>query len=194
MKIFPTDLDGVLVIEPQVHHDGRGFFAESYQAARYAAAGVDVTFVQDNHSRSVKNTLRGLHQQLDRPQAKLLRVLRGAIFDVVVDVRRGSPTFKRWIGVELSEDNFRQIFVPIGFAHGFCVLSDVADVEYKCSDVYQAGDELGLAWNDPEIGVEWPVAEPILSTKDSAGKTLAQLLDRLPRYAGATPAVRRVER
>jgi dTDP-4-dehydrorhamnose 3,5-epimerase len=183
VKVFPTELDGVLVLEPQVHRDDRGFFAETYHAGRYAAAGVDATFVQDNHSRSVKNTLRGLHAQLERPQAKLLRVLRGTIFDVVVDVRIGSPTFKRWIGVELSDENFRQIFVPIGFAHGFCVMSDVAEVEYKCSDVYQAGDELGLAWNDPEIGVAWPVAEPLLSAKDREGKPLARLLDRLPRHA-----------
>ena len=175
----------MLVIEPQVHRDSRGFFAETYHAARYAAAGIDATFVQDNHSRSVRHTLRGLHAQLQRPQAKLLRVLRGAIFDVVVDVRRGSPTFKRWISVELSEENFRQIFVPIGFAHGFCVLSDVAEVEYKCSDVYQPGDELGLAWNDPAIGVAWPVADPILSDKDRHGQPLAQLLDRLPKYVPA---------
>lgn len=183
MKVFPTELEGVLVIEPQVHRDDRGFFAETYHAARYAAAGVDATFVQDNHSRSVQGTLRGMHAQLERPQAKLLRVLRGAIYDVVVDVRRGSPTFKRWIGVELSDENFRQIYVPIGFAHGFCVLSDVAEVEYKCSDVYQAGDELGLAWDDPEIGVRWPVAEPLLSAKDRQGTRLAGLLDRLPVYA-----------
>ncbi|MFN8602451.1 MAG: dTDP-4-dehydrorhamnose 3,5-epimerase [Candidatus Binatia bacterium] len=183
MKVFPTDLEGVLVIEPQVHRDDRGFFAETFHAPRYAAAGVDATFIQDNHSRSVKNTLRGLHSQLERPQAKLLRVLRGAIFDVVVDVRVGSPTFKRWISVELSDENFRQIFVPVGFAHGFCVLSDVAEVEYKCSDVYQAGDELGLAWNDPEIGVKWPTDQPLLSPKDREGKPLSRLLDRLPRYA-----------
>lgn len=182
MKVFATDLEGVLVIEPQVHRDDRGFFAETYHAPRYAAAGVDATFIQDNHSRSVKDTLRGLHSQLERPQAKLLRVLRGAIFDVVVDVRVGSPTFKRWISVELSDENFRQIFVPVGFAHGFCVLSDVAEVEYKCSDVYQAGDELGLLWNDPEIGVQWPVTEPLLSPKDREGKPLSRLLDRLPRY------------
>ena len=183
MKVFPTDLEGVLVIEPQVHRDDRGFFAETFHSPRYAAAGVDATFIQDNHSRSVKNTLRGLHSQLERPQAKLLRVLRGAIFDVVVDVRVGSPTFKRWISVELSDENFRQIFVPVGFAHGFCVLSDVAEVEYKCSDVYQAGDELGLAWNDPEIGVKWPTDDPLLSPKDREGKPLSRLLDRLPRYA-----------
>ena len=182
MKVIPTDLPGVLVIEPQVHRDPRGFFAETYHAARYAAAGVDATFVQDNHSSSVRDTLRGLHAQLERPQAKLLRVLRGAIFDVVVDVRRGSPTFKRWISVELSEENFRQIYVPIGFAHGFCVLSDVAEVQYKCSDVYQAGDELGLLWNDPEIGVAWPVAAPILSDKDRDGLPLARLLERLPTF------------
>jgi dTDP-4-dehydrorhamnose 3,5-epimerase len=185
VKVIPTELPGVLVIEPKVHRDPRGFFAETYHAARYAAAGIDATFVQDNHSRSVRDTLRGLHAQLERPQAKLLRVLHGAIYDVVVDVRRGSPTFKHWISVELSAENFRQIYVPIGFAHGFCVLSDVAEVEYKCSDVYQAGDELGLAWDDTEVGVAWPVAEPILSEKDRHGQPLARLLERLPQYVPA---------
>ncbi|HEY8517691.1 MAG TPA: dTDP-4-dehydrorhamnose 3,5-epimerase [Candidatus Binatia bacterium] len=184
MKVLQTELPGVLVIEPTVHRDARGFFVETYQAKRYAEAGVDATFVQDNHSCSARGTVRGLHAQLARPQAKLVRVLRGAIWDVVVDVRRGSPTFKRWIGVELTQDNFRQIYVPIGFAHGFCVTSDVAEVEYKCSDYYQPGDELGLAWNDPELAIPWPVAEPLLSDKDRAGKPLAELLDRLPRYEG----------
>jgi dTDP-4-dehydrorhamnose 3,5-epimerase len=182
VKVVETKLPGVLVVEPNVHRDERGFFAETYHAQRYAAAGIGVTFVQDNHSRSVRGTLRGLHAQLERPQAKLVRVLRGTIFDVVVDVRRGSPTFKDWIGVELSDENFRQVFVPIGFAHGFCVLSDVAEVEYKCSDHYHAGDELGLKWDDPEIGVEWPLREPLLSDKDREGKPLARLLDRLPAY------------
>ncbi len=180
MKVFPTELPGVLVLEPRVHRDERGFFVETYHAERYAEAGIRTTFVQDNHSRSVRGTLRGLHSQLERPQAKLVRALRGTIWDVVVDVRRGSPTFKRWFGVELSDENFRQIFVPIGFAHGFCVLSDVAEVEYKCSDFYSPGDELGLAWNDPEIGIPWPIREPLLSEKDRAGKPLAQLLERLP--------------
>jgi len=184
LKVLQTELPGVLVIEPTVHRDARGFFVETYQAKRYAEAGVDATFVQDNHSCSARGTVRGLHAQLARPQAKLVRVLRGAIWDVVVDVRRGSPTFKRWIGVELTQDNFRQIYVPIGFAHGFCVTSDVAEVEYKCSDYYQPGDELGLAWNDPELAIPWPVAEPLLSDKDRAGKPLAELLDRLPRYEG----------
>ncbi|MEW6271064.1 MAG: dTDP-4-dehydrorhamnose 3,5-epimerase [Thermodesulfobacteriota bacterium] len=184
MNVIRTELSGVLVVEPKVHRDARGFFVETFQAQRYADAGIRATFVQDNHSCSVRGTLRGLHAQLERPQAKLVRVLRGAIWDVVVDVRRGSPTFKRWIGVELTEDNFRQIYVPIGFAHGFCVTSDVAEVEYKCSDYYQAGDELGLAWDDPEIGVRWPVEEPLLSDKDRAGRRLAELLDRLPRYEG----------
>lgn len=183
MEFKPTKLAGCIVVVPKVFADPRGWFFESYRADRYAAGGIDATFIQDNHSRSVKNTLRGLHSQLERPQAKLLRVLRGAIFDVVVDVRVGSPTFKRWISVELSDENFRQIFVPVGFAHGFCVLSDVAEVEYKCSDVYQAGDELGLAWNDPEIGVKWPTDQPLLSPKDREGKPLSRLLDRLPRYA-----------
>lgn len=182
MNVLQTDLPGVLVVEPRVNRDERGFFVESYQVPRYAQHGIDATFIQDNHSRSVRGTLRGLHAQLERPQAKLLRVLQGTIFDVVVDVRRGSQTFKRWISVELSADNFRQIYVPIGFAHGFCVLSDWAEVEYKCSDLYQAGDELGLAWNDPEIGVAWPIAEPLLSDKDRNGQPLARLQDRLPAF------------
>jgi len=172
----------VLVIEPQVHRDPRGFFAETYHAARYAAAGIEGDLRGRTTTRARwRDTLRGLHAQLERPQAKLLRVLRGAIYDVVVDVRRGSPTFKRWISVELSEENFRRSTFRSALAHGFCVRSDFAEVEYKCSDVYQAGDELGLAWNDPEVGVAWPIAEPILSDKDRHGQALAaKLLPRLP--------------
>lgn len=185
MKVIQTDLPGVLVVEPRVHRDERGFFVESYHARRYADAGIAETFVQDNHSRSVRGTLRGLHAQLERPQAKLVRVLRGEIFDVVADVRRGSPTFARWIAVRLSHDNFLQVYVPKGFAHGFCVLSEEAEVEYKCSDFYQPGDELGLKWDDPQVGVEWPVAAPILSDKDACGAPLARLLDRLPEYEPA---------
>ena len=184
MRVEPTSLPGVALIEPNVFPDARGFFLEAYHAEKYAAAGIPGTFVQDNHSRSVRDTVRGLHAQLARPQAKLVRVLQGEIFDVVVDVRRGSPTFKQWIGVTLSAENFRQIYVPIGFAHGFCVTSDVADIEYKCTDFYAPGDELGLLWNDPEIGVAWPVTRPILSDKDRAGTPLAQLLERLPSFAG----------
>jgi dTDP-4-dehydrorhamnose 3,5-epimerase len=183
VRVEPTTLPGVALIEPNVFPDARGFFLEAYHAERYAEAGIRATFVQDNHSRSVRGTVRGLHAQLLRPQAKLVRVLQGEIFDVVVDIRRGSPTFKRWIGVMLSAENFRQIYVPTGFAHGFCVTSDVADIEYKCTDFYAPGDELGLLWNDPEIGVAWPITDPVLSDKDRAGTPLAALLDRLPLYA-----------
>ncbi len=182
MNVIPTALEGVLIIEPTVFRDDRGFFAETYQAERYAEAGIDVDFVQDNHSRSARWTLRGLHAQLARPQAKLLRALQGSIFDVAVDIRRGSPTFKQWVGVELTSENFRQIFVPAGFAHGFCVTSETAEVEYKCSDLYDPSSELRLSWNDPEIGIEWPTTEPLVSDKDASGLPLSAWLDQLPIY------------
>ncbi|MEO2170009.1 MAG: dTDP-4-dehydrorhamnose 3,5-epimerase [bacterium] len=184
MKITTTRLEGVVFIDPKVHGDTRGFFTETYHAERYREAGIDVGFVQDNHSRSVRDTLRGLHAQLAHPQAKLLRVVRGRILDVVVDIRRGSPTFGQWVSVELSAKNFRQIFVPIGFAHGFCVLSDMAEVEYKCSDIYDPSRELTLLWNDPAIGIQWPTAEPLLSDKDRNGRTLADYADELPLWSG----------
>jgi len=182
VKVTRTKLDGVRIIEPEVFRDDRGFFAETYHAERYREAGIDVSFVQDNHSRSGRDTLRGLHAQLRRPQAKLVRALQGAIFDVAVDIRRGSPTFREWIGVDLSADDFRQIYVPAGFAHGFCVLSEVAEVEYKCSDLYDPSSELRLAWNDPEIGVVWPTTRPILSGKDQGGRPLSAWTDQLPTY------------
>ncbi len=182
MNVIPTALEGVLIIEPKVFKDDRGFFAETYHAERYADAGIDVGFVQDNHSRSEQWTLRGLHAQLARPQAKLVRVLQGAIVDVAVDIRQGSPTFKQWVRVELTAENFRQIYVPTGFAHGFCVTSETAEVEYKCSDVYDPSSELRLIWNDPEIGVEWPTTEPRLSEKDAGGLPLSAWLDQLPTY------------
>ena len=186
MKLVPTDLEGVQIVEPDVHRDPRGFFLESYRTDRYAAlADGDLTFVQDNHSRSSRGTLRGLHAQLTRPQAKLVRVIAGEIFDVVVDIRRGSPTFKRWVSVVLSSENFRQLFVPAGFAHGLCVTSEWAEVEYKCTDFYDPSDELRLLWNDPQIAVDWPVADPILSDKDRTGRPLADWWDRLPVYAHA---------
>ncbi len=182
MNVIRTELEGVLVIEPTVFRDDRGFFAETYHAERYAEAGIDVSFMQDNHSRSTKDTLRGLHAQLRRPQAKLVRVLQGAILDVAVDIRQGSPTFRKWVSAELSSDNFRQIYVPAGFAHGFCVLSDTAEVEYKCSDLYDPSAEMRLLWNDPEIGVEWPTKEPLLSDKDREGLPLSAWTDHLPTY------------
>jgi dTDP-4-dehydrorhamnose 3,5-epimerase len=167
MRVSGTELPEVRILEPVVNRDGRGFFLESFRADQLAACGIAEPFVQDNHSRSVAGTLRGLHWQWRRPQAKLLRVIAGAIFDVVVDIRRGSPRFGRWVGINLSADDFRQIYVPVGFAHGFCVLSDTADVEYKCSDYYDPGGEAGIPWNDPAIGIGWPIETPILSRRDA---------------------------
>lgn len=166
MRVIETALSGVRVLEPIVHRDDRGFFLESFRADRLAALGISETFVQDNHSRSVARTLRGLHWQWRRPQAKLIRVVDGAIFDVVVDIRRRSPSFGRWVGVNLSSADFRQLYVPIGFAHGFCVLSETADIEYKCSDYYDPSGEAGLRWDDPAVGIDWPVSDPILSRRD----------------------------
>lgn len=172
MKVTETALPGVLLIEPDVFRDQRGLFWESYHAERYAKFGVPAQFVQDNWSRSVRNTLRGLHYQLRRPQGKLVWVTRGEVFDVAVDLRRSSPTFGRWLGVALSGDNPRQLYIPPGFAHGFCVMSEVADFAYKCTDIYVPGDERGLHWNDPALGIQWPIAEPLLSAKDSDFPTL----------------------
>jgi dTDP-4-dehydrorhamnose 3,5-epimerase len=182
MRAIPTDLPGVIVVEPVVHRDSRGFFLETYHARRYREAGIPATFVQDNHSRSMRGTVRGLHFQVRRPQGKLVRALFGEMYDVAVDVRRGSPTFGRWVGAHLTAENFRQIYVPPGFAHGFCILSEVGEVEYKCTELYDPEDELGIAWNDPQVGVQWPVAEPLLSAKDKAAPRLADVLDRLPAY------------
>jgi dTDP-4-dehydrorhamnose 3,5-epimerase len=180
VRVIPSTLPGVLVIEPDVHEDGRGFFLETYHADRYREHGIVGPFVQDNHSRSVGGTLRGLHLQLRRPQGKLIRVIEGEIFDVAVDVRRDSPTFGRWVGVRLSAVNFKQCFVPPGFAHGFCVVSPLAQVEYKCTDLYDPASEIGIAWNDPAIGIAWPVQEPILSPRDGRHPTLAAVKHQLP--------------
>jgi dTDP-4-dehydrorhamnose 3,5-epimerase len=181
MRTLPTSLADVVLIEPTVHGDHRGFFAETFRADDWAAAGIDVAFVQDNHSRSRRGTLRGLHFQTAPGQAKLIRCARGAIFDVVVDLRRGSPTFGRWQGFVLDDESLRQLFVPIGFAHGFCVTSDVADVVYKCSSYYDAATESGIAYDDPAIGVEWPVQlEPVVSERDSTAPRLADVADALP--------------
>jgi dTDP-4-dehydrorhamnose 3,5-epimerase len=184
VKFLPTELPGVVIVEPDVHRDARGFFVETWSAPKYGEGGIDAVFVQDNHSRSVRGTLRGLHLQTPRAQAKLLRASAGEIFDVAADVRRGSPTFGKWVGVVLSAENARQLFVPAGFAHGFCVLSETADLAYKCTDVYVPSDEITVRWDDPAIGVKWPIAEPLLSARDAAAKTLAELGDRLPAYRG----------
>lgn len=172
MKVTPTALPEVLLVQPRVHGDSRGFFYESFQSARYAEAGLPVVFVQDNHSRSVKGTLRGLHFQEPRAQGKLVQVLRGMVYDVAVDIRRGSPRFGRWVGVELSEASPQQLWIPPGFAHGFCVLSESADFLYKCTELYAPEADRGIAWNDPALGIPWPIAEPLLSAKDRAAPRL----------------------
>ncbi|HSF09287.1 MAG TPA: dTDP-4-dehydrorhamnose 3,5-epimerase [Nitrospirales bacterium] len=182
MKFLPTRLPQVLIVEPDVYRDQRGWFLETYHVQKYQEAGILPPFVQDNCSSSVFGTLRGLHFQMTRPQGKLIRVIRGEIFDVAVDIRKGSPTFASWVGVTLSAEDFRQIYVPLGFAHGFCVLSDVAEVEYKCTDVYAPGGEVTIRWNDPRIGIQWPIEQPLLSTKDVAGLLLDDLCDQLPDY------------
>jgi dTDP-4-dehydrorhamnose 3,5-epimerase len=183
MRVTASELPDVLIVEPQVFSDPRGFFLETYQAQKYAAHGIVGPFVQDNHSSSVRDTLRGLHAQRCFPQGKLVRVIHGEIFDVAVDIRRGSPTFCRWIGVVLSAASFRQIYIPAGFAHGFCVLSEHAEVEYKCTDYYDPTDELRIQWNDPDIGIAWPVAQPMLSEKDRQAVPLSALHDQLPIYS-----------
>jgi len=166
MKVSKTKLEGVLLIEPTVYEDERGFFFESYNFRRYAEHGIRTNFVQDNHSRSVKNTLRGLHYQINPGQDKLVRVIVGEVFDVAVDIRFGSPTFGQWVGYYLSAENKLQMYIPVGFAHGFCVVSEMAEFEYKCSDYYSPQDERGIMWNDPDLGIDWPVKNPILSPKD----------------------------
>src|SRR5262245_49599528 len=181
MHVRPTDLPGVLLIEPDVHQDARGFFLETFHAARYRDAGIPA-FVQDNHSRSVFGTIRGLHLQVGRPQGKLIHVVSGEIYDVAVDVRRGSPTFGKWVGVTLSANSFLQCFVPEGFAHGFSVRSPVAEVEYKCTDYYDPATEVGIAWNDPTIAIDWNVDAPVLSRRDQHQPLLAAVMDRLPRF------------
>ena len=184
MHVVPTEIPEVLLVQPDVHADGRGFFLETYHADKYRAHGINGPFVQDNHSLSAIGTLRGLHLQLERPQGKLVRVIEGEIYDVAVDVRRGSPTFGRFVAVTLTAENFRQCYMPPGFAHGFCVITPVAQVEYKCTDLYDPASEIGIAWNDPAIGIPWPVREPILSARDSSHPTLAELADRLPSWLG----------
>lgn len=175
MNITPTAIPDVLMLEPKVCGDVRGFFLESFnQRVFNEATGLSVQFVQDNHSRSAKGVLRGLHYQLQQPQGKLVRVVRGAVFDVAVDIRRSSPHFGRWVGIQLSEDNHRQLWIPPGFAHGFLVLSDSADFLYKTTDYYAPEHERAILWNDPAIGILWPLAvEPLLSAKDRAAKLLA---------------------
>ena len=175
--VTPTTLDGVVVVEPKVFPDERGFFMESFNARHFAAAGLPTEFVQDNHSKSTRGVLRGLHYQYPTWQGKLVRCLVGEIFDVAVDIRRASPTFGQWFGIVLSAENKKQLYVPAGYAHGFCVLSDVTEMAYKCTALYVPADDAGLRWNDPAIGIEWPIQAPILSAKDSDAPMLQEIGD-----------------
>jgi len=166
LKFIETSLPGVIIVETDVYKDSRGIFMETFHQKKYADGGISKPFLQDNFSRSRKGTLRGLHYQLNHPQAKLVYVTTGEIYDAVVDIRIGSPTFGKWVGIYLSSENRRQIFIPEGFAHGFCVLSETTDFVYKCSDMYYPGDDHGILWSDPEVGIDWPVKAPLLSEKD----------------------------
>ena len=181
MRATPLDHPEVLLIEPDVFPDPRGFFMETFHSVKYAEHGLPAVFLQDNHSRSSRGVLRGLHYQLKNPQGKLVRVVSGEVFDVAVDIRRGSPWFGKWVGAILSEENHRQMYVPPGFAHGFCTLSERADFLYKCTDLYAPGDEYGIAWDDPEIAIEWPEMDYLISDKDLANPLLIES-DHLPEY------------
>lgn len=175
MKATPTKIKEVLVIEPTVYEDQRGFFFESYNQKEYKHIGIKENFVQDNHSRSIKNTLRGLHYQINPGQGKLVRVVVGEVFDVAVDIRFGSPTFGEWVGHFLTAHNKKQMYIPVGFAHGYCVVSDVAEFEYKCTTFYSPKDERGIIWNDPNLAIEWPVQNPLLSQKDKLNPKFKQI-------------------
>jgi dTDP-4-dehydrorhamnose 3,5-epimerase len=179
-ELLPTKLDGVVLLEPTVHGDSRGFMLESFSRDAWAELGVDVPFVQHNHSRSGMGTLRGIHFQTEPGQAKLVRCPRGEILDVAVDLRRGSPTYGQWEGHVLDDVRHRQLFVPVGFGHGFAVLSDVADVAYQVSSYYDPATEAGIAWNDPDVAVDWQVSEPLLSDRDKRAPKLSDVADTLP--------------
>jgi len=185
MKVTPASLPEVLIIEPDIFRDDRGFFTETHHRERYAAAGIAPGFVQDNLSYSVRETVRGLHYQYPHAQAKLVQVLSGEIFDVALDIRRGSPTFGRWIGIHLSRKGMKQLFIPAGFAHGFCVVSESALFSYKCTDFYAPECEGGILWCDPDLAIPWPSEHPVVSTKDSRYRDLKDVPeDRLPPYKG----------
>jgi len=175
MKVTETKLAGMLIIEPKVFGDARGFFKETFQAERYQEAGIEYTFVQDNYSRSQKGVLRGLHFQITKPQGKLVSCPKGAVFDVAVDIDPESTTYGQYVGVELTEENHKQLWVPPGYAHGFCVLTETADFQYKCTDYYDPSDEGGVIWNDPDVAIEWPIDDPSLSSKDALLPTLADV-------------------
>jgi len=183
MNVTPTPLSGLMIIEPRCFGDKRGFFLETFQAVRYEEAGIPDQFLQDNQSRSAKGVLRGMHFQVKRPQAQIVTVLRGRIFDAVVDIRTGSPTFGQWFGMELSDEGPRQVYMAPGFAHGFCVLSDWADLHYKASRLYDPHDEGGLRWNDPDVGVKWPNPVPQITERDAAFPLLNELsISQLPHH------------
>jgi dTDP-4-dehydrorhamnose 3,5-epimerase len=184
LQFSETSLPGVLLIDPDLFSDDRGFFMETYHAERFREAGIDAAFVQDNHSRSRRGVVRGLHYQEPFPQGKLVRCTRGALFDVAVDIRRGSPHFGKWFGAELSEENRRMLWIPPGFAHGFAALTDDADLVYKCTEIYRREHDRSLAWNDPDIGIRWNVADPVVSPKDAAAPRLRDAAV-LPQYIGA---------
>jgi dTDP-4-dehydrorhamnose 3,5-epimerase len=175
-----TKLEGVVLVEPQVHGDARGFMVETYRTDTWTELGIDAEFVQHNHSRSGRGTLRGIHFQTEPGQAKLVRCARGSIFDVAVDLRRGSPTFGQWEGQVLDDEAHRQLYVPVGFGHGFAVLSEEADVSYLLSNLYDPATEAGIAWDDPDVGVEWPVEDPLLSERDSRAPRLETIVESLP--------------
>lgn len=178
MNIEKTDIKDLCIITPAVFEDERGFFMEVYRKDKFKEFGINAEFVQDNHSRSAKNVLRGLHFQWEPPMGKLMRVTLGAAFLVAVDIRKNSPTLGKWFGIEVSAENKKQVYAPAGFARGFCVLSDVAEIQYKCTGIYNKNAESGILWNDPEIGIKWPVATPILSDKDAKAQTLTEWLTR----------------
>lgn len=179
MRFLPREIPEVILVEPTVYRDERGFFLETYHRRKFEEGGLPGSFVQDNHSFSVQGTVRGLHAQLRRPQGKLVRAIDGEIFDVAVDIRPDSPTFGKWVGETLTGENLRQLYVPPGFAHGFCVRSKSAHVLYKCTELYDRDDEIALAWNDPEIGIRWRVETPLLSSRDASAPKLAEILHLL---------------
>lgn len=179
IKVTQTSLSGVLIIEPVVHGDSRGFFQETWREDAYANLGIRETFIQDNHSRSSRGVLRGLHFQKRNPQGKLVRVSRGSVFDVAVDINPASPTYRHWVGIELNDVNCKQLYIPPGYAHGFCVLSDLADFLYRCTAYYEKSDEVGIRWDDPDVAVKWPIQNPLLSERDKALPFLREYNGRL---------------
>ena len=183
MEFIQTKISDVILVKPELIEDHRGFFMESYHIEKFTIGGIKCKFVQDNHSKSVQNTLRGLHFQVNFPQAKLLRCLKGKVFDVAVDIRKDSSTYGKWVGEILSDENKHQLFIPAGFAHGYYVMSETAEIAYKCSEIYHPEDELGLRWNDPDIAIEWPTLDPILSNKDGMLPFLADIIFNKDQFA-----------